>query len=64
MLPETRIGEGPDWQARAKAAHPPVAEEMLDRVIPTLEALEQAFRPLTRKIPPDGLAWSRPEDVK
>jgi len=50
-----------DWKARAGAASPPIPEEILDQVIPPLEALEAAFRPLEREIPPDGLAWDGPD---
>jgi len=50
-----------DWKARAAAANPPVPNEILDQVIPPLEALEAAFRPLQREIPPDGLAWDGPD---
>jgi hypothetical protein len=50
-----------DWKARAAALTPPVPEEILDQVIPPLEALETAFRRLEHKIPDDGLAWVEPE---
>jgi hypothetical protein len=46
-----------DWKALAAAAKPPVPEELLEQVIPPLEALEAAFRPLLRDLPPDSLAW-------
>jgi|HubBroStandDraft_4_1064222.scaffolds.fasta_scaffold914010_2 hypothetical protein len=50
-----------DWKAKAAAANPPVPDEILDQVIPPLEALEAAFRPLERAIPPDALAWNGPD---
>jgi hypothetical protein len=58
-----------DWKALATAAKPPVPEEMLDQVIPPLEVLEAAFRPLLQNLPPDapvwrGPAWKRPEDAE
>ena len=60
MSPENENGGRPDWAARAKAAHPPVPEDILDQVVPPLEALERAFGPLVLEIPPDGLAWDGP----
>ena len=52
----------PDWRAIAKAVNPPVPQELLPQVIPPLEALEAAFRPLVQNIPPDALPWTGPED--
>ncbi len=46
-----------NWKALGTAAEPPVPEELLEQVIPTLQALEAAFRPLLRDVPPDALAW-------
>jgi len=51
-----------NWKALAAAAEPPVPEELLPEVIPALEKLEAAFRPLERAIPPDTLLWSGHED--
>jgi hypothetical protein len=58
-----------DWKALARAAQPPVPEELLDQVIPPLEALEAAIRPLLQNLPPDtpvwqGPVWKRPEDAE
>ena len=50
-----------DWRARAAAADPPVPEEMLDQVIPTLEALESAFRPLVEELRDDETLWAGPQ---
>ena len=47
----------------AAAAEPPVPEELLRDVIPTLEKLESAFRPLEQSLPPDTLLWTDSEDV-
>jgi hypothetical protein len=52
----------PDWRAIAKAVDPPVPEELLPQVIPPLEVLEAAFRPLVQNIPADALPWTGPED--
>lgn len=46
----------------AAAAEPPIPEELLPEVIPALENLEAAFRPLERLIQPDTLLWSGPEE--
>jgi hypothetical protein len=51
-----------NWKALAAAIEPPVPEELLPDVIPALEKLEAAFRPLERTIPPDTLPWFGPED--
>jgi len=51
-----------NWKALAAAIEPPVPEELLPDVIPALEKLEAAFRPLERIIPPDTLPWFGPED--
>jgi hypothetical protein len=51
-----------DWKALAAAAEPPVREDLLADVIPALEKLEAAFRPLERALPPDTLLWTGCED--
>jgi len=51
-----------DWRAIAKAVEPPVPEELLEQVIPPLEGLDAAFRPLVQDVPPDTLMWTGPED--
>ncbi|MBZ5633819.1 MAG: hypothetical protein LAO55_11910 [Acidobacteriia bacterium] len=51
-----------DWKALAAAAEPPVPEDLLPDVIPALEKLEAAFRPLERALPPDTLLWTSCED--
>ena len=51
-----------NWKALAAAAEPPVPEDLLPDVIPALETLEAAFRPLERAIPPDTPLWSGVED--
>jgi hypothetical protein len=56
------IDEVTHWRALAAAAEPPIPEEVLPEVIPALEKIEAAFRPLERTIQPDTLLWSGPED--
>lgn len=41
----------PNWKLIAAASHFDIPEEELNRIIPVLDALEAAFRPLVRKIP-------------
>jgi hypothetical protein len=53
-----------DWKALAAAAEPAVPEELLEQVIPPLKALEAAFRPLLRDVPPDALACDGPAPEK
>ena len=52
----------PDWRAIAGSLDPPVPQELLPQVIPALESLEAAFRPLVQNLSPDALLWAGPED--
>jgi len=52
-----------NWKALAAAADPPVPEDLLLDVIPTLEKLEAVFRPLERSLPPDTPLWTNSEDA-
>jgi len=56
------IDEVTNWKALAAAAEPPVPEDLLPDVIPALEKLEAAFRPLEHAIPLETLVWSGTED--
>ncbi len=40
-----------DWKAIARAHGMKVSEEELERIVGTLNALEDAFRPLTKDLP-------------
>jgi len=51
-----------DLKKLAAALDPPVPEELLPQVIPPLEALETAFRPLMQNIPADTPMWTGPEE--
>jgi hypothetical protein len=42
-----------NWKKIAEASEPRIPDSDLDRVIPSLETLEAAFRPLTESIPDD-----------
>jgi hypothetical protein len=52
------------WNALADAAEPPVPDDLRAEVIPALEKLEAAFRPLVQETPLDTLLWTGPEDVE
>ena len=41
-----------DWKAIAKACNPEMAAGELDRIVAPLAALEEAFRPLAKDLPP------------
>ncbi len=51
-----------DWTKLAAALDPPVSPEDMEKIAPVLEALESAFRPLQRSLPPDADIWT-PADV-
>jgi hypothetical protein len=42
-----------EWKAIAKAAAPEIPAGDLDRIVAPLDALEAAFRPLVKDLPPD-----------
>ena len=50
-----------EWKTLAKAARPPVPEELLPDVLPALETLEAALAGLEQRLSPDTLMWP-PED--
>jgi len=50
-----------NWKALAAAANPPVPEELLPDVIPTLEKLEASLRLLDPAMPPETLLWNGAE---
>ena len=42
-----------DWKAIAKAAAPEIPAADVNRIVAPLDALEAAFRPLVKDLPPD-----------
>jgi hypothetical protein len=52
-----------DFRKLAAALEPPIPAADVDKIVPTLEALEKAFRPLQRTIPAGADVWTGPEDV-
>ena len=52
-----------DWKKLAAAMDPPIPAADVEKIVPTLEALETAFRPLQRTIPAGADVWTGPEDA-
>ena len=51
-----------DWKALSKALNTGIPDDQLERIAPTLEQLEAAFRPLQKTIPHGADVWTGPED--
>jgi len=51
-----------NWKAIGSAIDPPVAGDDLNQIVPGLEKLETAFRPLQDPIPGDALMWTGDEE--
>jgi hypothetical protein len=47
-----------DWKKIAEALEPAIPAADIDKVIPVLNALEAALRPLILSIPPGTDVWS------
>jgi hypothetical protein len=47
-----------DWKKIAQAAEPAVPEQDVDKIVPIMEALERAFEPLRKSIPPGTEMWT------
>jgi hypothetical protein len=56
-------GMATDWRKVAAAADPPIPQADIEKIVPTLEALEAAFRPLQRTIPAGADVWTGPEEA-
>ena len=52
-----------DWKKTAAALDPPIPEADVEKLLPVMEALEKAFRPLQRTVTPESEVWAGPEDV-
>ena len=52
-----------DWKKTAAALDPPIPEPDVEKLLPVMEALENAFRPLQRTLTPGSDVWTGPEDV-
>ena len=52
-----------DWKRVASALDPPIPDTDIERIVPTLEALESSFRQLQKTIPAGADLWTGPEDA-
>jgi hypothetical protein len=52
-----------DYKKLAAALQPPIPEADVEKIIPTLQALEKSFRALREKIPSGADLWTGPEDA-
>ena len=50
-----------DWKKIASAIEPAIPAEDVEKVVPVLDALETAFRPLRKAIPAGTDLWSGPD---
>jgi len=51
-----------DWKKIASAIEPAIPAEDVEKIVPVLEALEAAFRPLREAIPAGTDLWTGPGD--
>lgn len=52
-----------DWKKTAAALDPPIPEPDVEKLLPVIQALDAAFRPLEASLPPNADVWTGPEDV-
>jgi hypothetical protein len=52
-----------DWRKTAAALDPPIPDADIEKLLPVIEALEAAFRPLERTLTRESDVWTGPEDV-
>jgi hypothetical protein len=50
-----------DWKKTAAALDPPIPEPDVEKLLPVMDALEAAFRPLQRSLTPEDDVWTGPE---
>ena len=48
-----------DWRKIATGAAPDIPAEDVEKIVPTMEALERAFEPLRESIPQGADLWTR-----
>jgi hypothetical protein len=51
-----------DWKKIASAIEPGIPAGDVEKIVPMLDALEAAFRPLRKSIPAGTDLWTGPED--
>jgi len=49
------------WKAVSKALNTGIPDDQLERIVPVLEQLEQAWEPLRKTIPEGSLMWTGPD---
>ncbi|GEM_PF-1946745 len=52
-----------DWKKIASALEPAIPEADVERILPTMQALEASFNKLRERIPAGADVWTGPEDV-
>jgi hypothetical protein len=52
-----------DWKKTAAALDPPIPDADIEKLLPVMEALEAAFRPLQNTLTFDDDVWTGPEDI-
>ena len=53
-----------NWKNVATSLDPPIPEKDIEKLLPIMEALETAFRPLQQSIPEGAEPWTAAEDLK
>jgi hypothetical protein len=53
----------PDWKRAAAALDPPIPEADVEKLLPVMNALEAAFRPLQQTLTGESDVWTGPEDL-
>jgi hypothetical protein len=52
-----------DWKKTAAALDPPIPAAEVEKLLPVMDALEAAFRPLQSALTAESDVWTGPEDV-
>jgi hypothetical protein len=52
------IGGMTDWKKTAAALDPAIPEADIEKLLPVMEALERAFRPLQLTLTPESDVWT------
>jgi len=52
-----------DWKKTAAALDPPIPEADVEKLLPVMDALENSFRPLQKKLTAESDVWTGPEDL-
>ena len=47
-----------DWKNLASALEPTIPASDIEKIVPLMESLEAAFRPLQQALPPDADVWT------